>query len=144
MSNGPIKLSGVPLKRRLELLQNMPGRYLAKLLIDVGRWHLFSVETLEHREALEVMADANLVQIRMHYAKKFPEGIQAYELTETGVEKLEELAGAGFADEAVENREHYRKCCTKDTWKFHAPKDKNEDGMLQRVDVRELDGNGAK
>lgn len=133
----------IPAKQRLAVLQKMPKQYLAKLLIDVGRWHLYSVETLEHREALEVLGDAYLIQMRKHYAKRFPDGVDAYELTEAGVEKLEELAGPKFADEAVENREHYRNCCTAATWRKYAPKDEPEEGMLKPVDVRELDGNGA-
>jgi hypothetical protein len=129
----------IPIKKRLALLQQMPHNYMAKLLIDVGRWHLYSVETLEHREALEVLGDAYLIQMRKHYAKRYPDGVDAYELTEAGLEKLEELAGMKFADEACENREHYRTCCTKDTWRKYAPKDENE---LKSISVQDL--NGAK
>lgn len=133
--------SVAPIKRRLQVLHQIPGQYLAKLLIDVGRWHLYSVETLEHREALEVLGDADLIQMRKHYAKAFPDGVDAYELTEKGLEKLEELAGQQFADEACNNREHYRTCCTATTWRKYAPKDPGE---LKSIEVRELDGNGAK
>lgn len=135
----------LPVTRRLQVLQAVPGNYLAKLLIDVGRWHLYSAETLEHREALEVLGDAGLMRMRKHYAKAFPDGIDAYELTDAGLDKLEELTNQKFADEALENRIHYQTCCTETTWRQHAPKDKpSDDGKLTPIDVRELDGNGAK
>lgn len=116
--------------RQVKLLEDMRGNYLAKLLIDVGRWHVYSAETLEHRTAIEVMADANWISIRDHYGEMFPDGIRAYELTERGLDKLEEMCdraaakagakkgfGAKMADQALEDRDFYREHAAKDTWK---------------------------
>lgn len=117
-------------KQQLELLESMPRNYLAKLLIDVGRWHVFSAETLEHAKALEVMENCYLIQFRDHYGEKFPDGVRAYELTEQGLDKLEEMGeraavkagakkgfGAKLADQALEDRDFYRANAAKDTWK---------------------------
>lgn len=95
----------------------MADVYLGNVLVNVGSWHVFSTETLEHRDLLMELEDTGAITFRMHYADKFPHGVKAYELTELGLEILEEVVekttkdkarAQAAADAANKQREFYR------------------------------------
>lgn len=100
----------------LEVLNRKADHYLRYLLEHVGTWHLYSQETMQHGQGIAMLGDKELIQFRTHFADMYPNGIQAYELSEKGLDTLEALAGQEAADEAVEQREFYRKETSREGW----------------------------
>jgi DNA-binding PadR family transcriptional regulator len=119
--------------------------YLANVLVNCGSWHLLhedallraqkvvSDETLQHREILASLLDEGVLAMRVHYADKFPNGVQAYELTELGLATLEEVVetvtkdkdrAQEAADAAVEQREFYRRETSLAAWQARVAADR--------------------
>lgn len=84
------------------------GTSMRWMLSEIGGWHVESIETVSNTDAIFYAGDKGLIEIRMHYAEKYPEGVKAYELTDKGILVLERLAGEDVAAEAHRKRQFYR------------------------------------
>lgn len=82
---------------------------LADLLQHIGGWR---VGCINHTEVEALVAKAErdgYVGRRLHYAPQHPtEGDPAFEVTDEGLRKLRELAGADQAEDANRARQWYR------------------------------------
>lgn len=77
------------------------------MLMNVGGWHVGSCAAREADEAVQYAIDRKWVQERTHH---FPDGdvAQAYELTDAGLDRLEQSCGPTSRDGASKARQWYR------------------------------------
>lgn len=89
---------------------------LVKLLTQVTRVHVDNPDSWPHHPAIYHCADKGWITIRQHFAEKFPQGVNAYEITDTGLEVLEEYGGTDAALEALDDRTFYRTNTSQEAW----------------------------
>lgn len=80
---------------------------LISMLTSIGGWH---VNCENHRQAIEAVAYADqhgYLTRRIHYAPMIPEGVEAFELTDKGIEALRNWDDKA-ANFAVKQRQWYR------------------------------------
>lgn len=89
---------------------------VATMLANIGDELVDSPNTRAHLHAILWAGDKGYITIRKHFADKFPTGVNAYEITEKGLDYLEEIAGDKVADYALTQREWHRRETTLDGW----------------------------
>lgn len=78
------------------------------MLLDVAGWHVGCYNDLAAREAMEYGIEQGYIGTRAHYAEAFPEGSQAYELTDKGLDYIARTWGLETRTEQVRLRQWYR------------------------------------
>jgi len=79
---------------------------LHQLLIDIGGWHVGCENAIEAAMAVEYVLNSGWVNYRTHYARAYPKGVEAYEITDSGLAMLEKWGSDVPA--IVKKREWYR------------------------------------
>ena len=79
---------------------------LHHILLDIGGWHVGCENAVEAAGAVELVIHNGWVTHRKHYARAYPEGVDAYEVTDTGLDKIVEWGGD--PKEPIKMREWYR------------------------------------
>jgi hypothetical protein len=79
------------------------------MLGEIGGWHVGSIIAVEKACAVQYAVDHGWVQQRTHYGPALPpEGVPAYELTDSGLVRLEKSWGPKVRKRAEESRQWYR------------------------------------
>lgn len=99
--------------------------YIKKVLREIGAWHVGGEQHRRHRDVIAIMQDTGLIDIRAHYAQRYPEGIPAFEVTELGLETYEEMwerstdekTAQAETDVLCAEREWYRENTQVHNWK---------------------------
>lgn len=78
------------------------------LLTEVGGWHVGCQNDREDREAVRYGIQHGLIGTRRHYAEAWPDGVDAYELTDAGLDYVAQRCGLKAFDTAKRVREWYR------------------------------------
>lgn len=79
---------------------------LGALLSEIGGWHVGCQNHEETAEAVALCEAKGWIGRRVHYAPVFPDGVAAFEITETGLKQLE--AWGRDAKKVAEVRKWYR------------------------------------
>lgn len=77
------------------------------MLRCIGGWHVGCIEQCEAQEAVDHVKQQGWVTTRMHYAPAIPLGVEAYELTDAGLDQLRKW-DARMAGGADKMRNWYR------------------------------------
>jgi len=88
---------------------------LHRVLADIGGWQVGCENAIEVLQAVTYVFHAGWITHRTHYSAICPEGIEAYEVTDAGMEKIEEWGGDVSA--AIKKREWYRANSSKPVFK---------------------------
>src|SRR4051794_39638555 len=83
------------------------------MLEEIGGWHVGCYNDRQARQAVEFVVARGYVTTRKHYAPIFPEGVDAYEITDAGLEALRKSYGAKAAADAKKTRTWYRRNSSK-------------------------------
>lgn len=78
------------------------------LLTEIGGWHVGCQNERQYAFFVNFALGAGLVDYRWHYAPAIPEGVQAYELTDKGIDAIRHAFGIDAADGAARCRAWYR------------------------------------
>lgn len=78
------------------------------LMTEVAGWHVGCEHDREDREAVQYGVTQGLIGLRRHYAPAFPDGVDAYELTDAGLDYLAKNKGLKQFYLASRVREWYR------------------------------------
>lgn len=90
------------------------GQDLAMMLRSVGGWHVGCIEERDHIIAVQHAIENGWLAKRIHFAPAFPEGVEAWELTDSGLEYLGDISGPQMKGGADKMRNWYRS--HKKTW----------------------------
>jgi hypothetical protein len=78
----------------------------AGVLSEIGNWHIGSNNHHWSKLAVDYLLKEGLVSYRTHYAPAIPQGSQAFEVTDRGLDKLR--AWGWDAEAAARSRQWYR------------------------------------
>lgn len=84
------------------------GTDLNLMLCSIGGWHLGCTNAREDSHAVIYAIDSGLVGFRTHFARAFPNGVEAYEVTDKGIEQIRRSRGDASAADAIKMRQWYR------------------------------------
>lgn len=84
------------------------GKDVNYMLLQIGGWQLGCQNARECAGAVMYAIEAGFVGFRTHYAKDLPKGIEAYEVTDKGIEQIRRSYGNKSADGAIQRRQWYR------------------------------------
>ena len=99
--------------RELRNAAPLPGRTSEQeFLSKIGFWFVNSKEARDHELRIKSSKNKGLVSLRPHLTTT-GERIQAYELTDAGLARLEEISNRDTADIARGRREYLRTQATK-------------------------------
>jgi hypothetical protein len=106
------------LEPALAKLGNDGDQLLARVLFNCPFWHTdpTMITYPGHRTAVEALGERDMITTRTHFADEYPNGIVAFEITENGLDLLENLVGSELADEALEQRAWYRENSSYEGW----------------------------
>lgn len=102
----------------LAKLSNDSDQLLARVLFNCPFWHTdpTMIRHPGHEEAIQVLGEKGMITVRRHYADEYPNGINAFEITENGLDLLEDLVGLELTDEALQQRTWYRENSSYEAW----------------------------
>ena len=128
--------------RKADITQSLKFRFgnqveqadllLRHVLVNVGTWHCdgFNFKGPDrlwriYTPIIEELAQKQLIKVRMHYAKMCPQGVKAWEITDEGLDVLEQLdkkitGRVKFYEEAIDDRNFYRNNTTLEAFKKQA------------------------
>lgn len=91
---------------------------LARVLFNCPFWHTdpTMIAYPGHKAAVEALGERGMITTRRHFADEYPNGIAAFEITENGLDLLEDLIGPDLTDEALEQRTWYRENSSYEGW----------------------------
>lgn len=78
------------------------------LLTEVGGWHIGCQNDRDARDAVQYGIDCGLIGTRRHYAPAWPQGVDAYELTDAGLIYVAQKCGLKAYENSNRVREWYR------------------------------------
>jgi hypothetical protein len=79
---------------------------LGYMLSEITGWMVKCPNHNEHKSAVILAEENGWVGRRTHYAPAFPEGVEAFEITDAGIAKLNDWGRSG--DAAKKTRQWYR------------------------------------
>ena len=86
----------------------LPGRTLeAEFLGQVGSWYVNSKEARQHKARIQKFRAKEMISVRRH-GTAYGKVVEAYELTDTGLARLEQIAGQTAANHARIRRQYLR------------------------------------
>jgi len=77
------------------------------VLSQVGSWHVSSLRALDYKTQVNYALAKGWVQIRTHYAPAFKTGVNAFELTDEGLEALKRMEPSSY-HQAAASRQWYQ------------------------------------
>lgn len=81
---------------------------LGGMLQSIGGWMVGCPAHNEAIQAVNYAKDHGYITTRIHYAPVIPEGREAFEVTDLGIEKLRQWWGPKVAEDAAKQRQWYR------------------------------------
>jgi hypothetical protein len=79
------------------------------MLSEIGGWQVGCYNEREARQAVELAKSMGWVQLRTHYGPAYPpDGVPAYEVTDAGLQRIEDSWGPEARKSAEEIRQLYR------------------------------------
>ena len=86
----------------------LPGRTPeAEFLGQVGSWYIDSQEARQHKARIQKLRAKQLISVRRHRTT-YGKVVEAYELTDAGLARLEQIAGQTAANHARIHRQYLR------------------------------------
>lgn len=82
--------------------------FFGDTLRSIGGWHVGCINHKEYLVNVNKAKDLGLVTTRMHYAPVIPEGGEAFELTDAGIEMVGKLCGDDAKADVIKQRQWYR------------------------------------
>ena len=87
---------------------HLPGRTPeAEFLGQVGAWYVNSKEAQQHKARIQKFGAKGLISIRRHKTT-YGKVVEAYELSDAGLARLEQIAGQTAANQARIHRQYLR------------------------------------
>lgn len=99
-------------------LSDKGDQLIARVLFNCPRWHTdpTMIAYPGHKTAIQVLGERELITIRRHYADRYPAGIQAFEITDKGLDVVAEMLGEELAQETLRQRTWYQQNSSYDAW----------------------------
>jgi len=126
--------TGVIKERKQVIIGNRTD--LGGLLAQIGTWPPGAEQVAEHFTAVQYALDEGLIVVRKHYDAAHPDGANAFEVTDAGLDKLKELHGDEMAQEASRIREFHRNESTQEAFE-------EARRVVQRMRREQLAGDAA-
>lgn len=106
------------LEPALAKLGNGSDQILARVLFNCPFWHADPTMIMYpgNKQAVQALGEEGMITTRQHFADEHPNGIVAFEITENGMDLLEDLLGSELADDALKDRTWYRENSSYEGW----------------------------